>query len=69
MAHIAKQQRFVGSQWIAIFSDEPDTSTLWIYYGDELSAAEKAECEQYADKVCDLINEDAAHSEAAGEAA
>lgn len=60
MVHISKSQRFVGSQWIAIFSDEPGTSTLWIYYGDELTAAEKAECEQYAEKVAALVNEDEA---------
>lgn len=56
--HIAKPQKFVGYQWIAIFADEPDTSTLWIYYGEELTASEKEECQRYAEKVAALINKD-----------
>lgn len=56
VVHIAKHQRFVGSQWIAIFAAESNTPTLWIYYGDDMPANEKAECERYAEYVAAIIN-------------
>jgi hypothetical protein len=63
LVHVAKPQLFTGSRWIAIFSSAPNTPTLWIYFGEDMSPDDQVEAEIYAEKIAALINGAAAKEE------